>query len=288
MTVQELIDNKLKHIKLNYSIGTFNHYVSHFTHFLNWCNKNDIVKVNELNDSKLIDYVTEMKSTCKNITINKRIGMLKRAFREAGINNEYLNSIKKFKEKTTTFEMIDLHTLKAIRKHVLTLPDISNNLTIKCSILLLMDTGCRVNELIKIERKNVSIEQLEILLTTTKTKEDRIVYFQQSTAQEIKKMLAIKTNSKYLLHHVGLDRPINYFDIDWMMKRYRKIFNMDKLHAHMFRHSLASILLENGADIKSVQEILGHSNLETTQRYLHTRKEHVKKTFFSKYNLDNK
>jgi len=70
------------------------------------------------------------------------------------------------------------------------------------------------------------------------------------------------------------------------MKHYRKIMNLDKLHAHMFRHTLASILLEHGADIKSVMEILGHRNLETTERYLHMRKEHVKKTFFKNYSFD--
>ena len=54
----------------------------------------------------------------------------------------------------------------------------------------------------------------------------------------------------------------------------------------MFRHSLASILLEHGADIKSVMELLGHRNLETTERYLHMSKDHVKKTYMKNYKLD--
>jgi len=153
-------------------------------------------------------------------------------------------------------------------------------------MLLLIGTGCRANELIHIEKKNVHLDALEILLTTTKTKENRVVYIHPETAKELKKMMAIKTNHKYLLHHIECDRPINYFDIDWMMKHYRKIMDVDKLHAHMFRHSLASIMLERGSDIKSVQEILGHRNLETTQRYTHSRKDHVKKTFFSNYDLN--
>ncbi|MCR3906265.1 MAG: tyrosine-type recombinase/integrase, partial [Tenericutes bacterium] len=58
------------------------------------------------------------------------------------------------------------------------------------------------------------------------------------------------------------------------------------LHAHMFRHSMASIWLQNGADIRSVMEVLGHKNLETTQRYLHVSKDHTKNMFKKNYNLD--
>ena len=286
MRINELIMNELKFVKLNHSVGTFNHYQTHLSHFERWCLKNGYEMVSDITDMALIEYITELKETCANITINKRIGILKRTFKTSGIAHEYLMDIKKFKETTTTFEMVDIETLRAIRKHALSLHDVFNNLTIKCIILLLIDTGCRANELIHIERKNVNLEAFEILLTRTKTKENRTVYIHPETAHELKKMMAIKTNHKYLLHHITCNRPINYFDIDWCMKHYRKIMNLDKLHAHMFRHTLASILLEHGADIKSVMEILGHRNLETTERYLHMRKEHVKKTFFKNYSFD--
>lgn len=286
MTVKDLVIVKLKHVKLNYSIGTFNHYNSHLMHFLKWCDANNVVEVSQLDDSKLIDYITDLKKTCENITINKRIGILKRAFNEAGIVHPYLSSIKKFKETTKTFDMIDYDLLKYIRKYTLGLSDLGNNLTIKCVILLLIDTGARANELIQIEKKNVDLENLEILLTRTKTKENRIVYFTPKTSLEIKKMLSIKTKHKYLLHNQMNDRPVNYFDIDWIMGHYKKVLRIEKLHAHMFRHSLASILLEHGADIKSVMELLGHRNLETTERYLHMSKDHVKKTYMKNYKLD--
>lgn len=286
MRIKDLISNQLKHIKLTNAEGTYKHYLSHLNHFDRWCEQHALELVAELTDDVLIDFITDLKKTCANITINKKIGILKRTFETSGITHTYLMGIKKFKEKTTTFDMVDITVLKAIRKHALSLNDVFNNLTIKCTILLLIDTGCRVNELIHIEKKNVNLDAQEILLTTTKTKENRVVYIHTDTAHELKKMMAIKTNHKYLLHHIVLNRPLNYFDIDWLMKHYRKVMGIEKLHAHMFRHSLASILLENGADIKSVQDILGHRNLETTQRYIHSQKDHVKKTFFSNFDLN--
>lgn len=278
--------NRLKFVKLTFSKGTYEYYNSHLGHFERWCDKNGYVDVSDITDMVIINYITELKETCENITINKKIGILKRTFQTSGITNEYLQNIKKFKEKTTTYDMVSIELLRAIRKHVLSLKDVFNNLTIKCTMLVLIDTGCRANELIHIEKKNVNLETQEILLTTTKTKDNRTVYIHSETAKELKKMMAIKANHKYLLHHIQMNRPINYFDIDWLMKHYRKIMGVDKLHAHMFRHSLASILLEHGADIKSVQDILGHRNLETTQRYIHSKKDHVKKTFFSNFDLN--
>lgn len=286
MRIKDLISNQLKHIKLTNAEGTYKHYLSHLSHFDRWCEQHALELVAELTDDVLIDFITDLKKTCANITINKKVGILKRTFVTSGITHEYLMNIKKFKEKTTTFEMVDIELLKAIRKHALSLHDVFNNLTIKCTILLLIDTGCRVNELIHIEKKNVNLDAQEILLTTTKTKENRVVYIHTDTAHELKKMMAIKTNHKYLLHHITLNRPLNYFDIDWLMKHYRKVMGIEKLHAHMFRHSLASIMLEKGADIKSVQDILGHRNLETTQRYIHSQKDHVKKTFFINFDLN--
>jgi len=285
MTINELVRVKLNEVRLNYSIGNFNYYKSHLMHFLKWCNVNDVINVDDLNDSKLVDYITDLKKTCENITINKRIGILKKTFQASSIPHDYLMSIKKFKETTKTYDMVEYDLLIRIRRHVLSLSDNENNLTIKCILLLMIDTGARANELIHIEKKNVKLDLQEILLTTTKTKENRVVYIHNDTAVEIKKMMALKTNHKYLLHHIAVNRPVNYFDIDWLMKHYRKIMNVDKLHAHMFRHTLASIMLENGSDIKSVQEILGHKNLETTQRYIHSKKDHVKKTFFSNFDF---
>ena len=65
MTVKDLVIVKLKHVKLNYSIGTFNHYNSHLMHFLRWCDANNVVEVSQLDDSKLIDYITDLKDMRK-------------------------------------------------------------------------------------------------------------------------------------------------------------------------------------------------------------------------------
>ncbi|BCR36596.1 tyrosine-type recombinase/integrase [Mariniplasma anaerobium] len=78
---------------------------------------------------------------------------------------------------------------------------------------------------------------------------------------------------------------MNYFDVDNYMRKLRESLGMNKLHAHMFRHSLATLWLRSGADIVSVMEVMGHKNMETTQRYQHTEKRHIK-NMYEKYELD--
>lgn len=284
MTIHELINNQLNDVKLNLSQGTFKHYDSHLSHFKKWCDSNSIINVEDLTNEKIIDYINDLKETCQNITINKRIGILKRSFKNSNIPFVFLQSIKKFKETRTTFDMVEYDTLKMIRKYVLSLDD--KYITHKCATLLMMDTGARINEILSIETKDVNQKSRDILLRTTKTKEQRFVFISEKTVNVIRELLKITNNQKYLLINTNSKNKLNYFDINWYMKKLKKELSLEKLHPHMFRHSLATIWLENGADILTVMNVLGHKNMETTQRYLHASKTNIKKKYNDFFKLD--
>lgn len=188
MTIKEVGQKYLNHIRLNFTEGTYRHNLSHINHFFNWCDTNKILTVDDLNESVVVNYISHMKQTCESITINKRVGIIKRALKTAGIDDHFIYKINKFKEKKKTFEMVSFDDLKKLRKAALGLSDIKNDLVVKCILLLLMDTGCRVNELIHIEKKNIDFQNQRILLTTTKTSSERYVYFFDTTAKELLKL----------------------------------------------------------------------------------------------------
>jgi integrase/recombinase XerC/integrase/recombinase XerD len=98
-------------------------------------------------------------------------------------------------------------------------------------------------------------------------------------------MMLIENDHGYLLHNILKNRQGNYFDVDNYMRKLKDKLNLNKLHAHMFRHSLATLWLQEGADLLSVMNVLGHKNMETTQRYQHANKKHIKKTY-KKYKID--
>lgn len=288
MNIKDLIKNYLLYIERQHSLGTFKFYVSHLNHFSRFCANNNIKCVNDLNNQVINDYISLNKEKCENTTINKRIGILKRMFKKMNIDHPYLQSIEKLKERSKTFDMLSRKQLKAINAYSYSLPDnINNNLMYKGIINLLTDTGARISEILAIQKKNISLEENYgyILLTKTKTKEDRFVPFSINSIETVKKLLANNPESPYLFYNKLKKRPTNYDDVNYFIKILKDKLDIDKLHPHMFRHSMATIWLENGADLKSVMLVLGHKNMKTTDRYLHNSITHITKTYVSKFRI---
>lgn len=284
----EVIQKGLSKTKLEWKIDTFKHYKGHAEHFLNWAKRYGHTYVNQFTEIDLIDYIAYMKETCSNRTINIRIGNLRRLFERAGTSTHIFAEIPKFKEIKRTFNMLTIEQLREIYSYASKLnTKLWNNLMHKAVIILLIETGVRRKELCLIEKRNVNLNNNSILLTQTKTNQERIVFFKEKTAPILNELLELKTDHKYLLHNRLDNRPAHEEDIDYIIrKKLKKDLGYRKLHPHMFRHSLASIMVMNGAPLNVVQKLLGHENIQTTERYLHMTKEHVQKTYSDKFNLD--
>ncbi|MEM0173318.1 MAG: site-specific integrase [Sulfolobaceae archaeon] len=285
MNLNKLVNDYLLEIKLRYANGTYRFYKSHLGHFVNYASKNYITSTEDIDPGVIVDYITHMKETCENVTINKNIGCLKRMYRHMKIDFPYLQQVSKLKERSKTFDALEMIDYLRIRKYIREYPEATiNGIYHKCFLSLLADTGARIQEIMNIEKKNINFDDSEILLTYTKTKEDRIVYFTETAKPVIKKMMQIKTNHKFLLHNIDKNRPANYDDIRYILKQAKKQLKIKKLHPHMFRHTVATYLIEAQMDLPSLMILLGHKNMETTKRYLHVSKKHVKKGY--KDNMD--
>ena len=288
MKLDLLIEKYLSEIKLRHSLGTWRFYISHLGHFATFAKINGVDEVEEVDEALIKNYISSMRLTNENITINKNIGCLKRMFKFMNIEFHFLQTLDKFKERNKTFEMLSENQIKEIRSYVKSMNSSKqNNLYYKAIILLLMDSGARIQEILFIEKKNIDLYNYEILLTHTKTKEDRVVYISEYTSNILKEIMNEKHNHPYVLHNYSKDRQASYNDVVFFLKKLKKILGYKKLHAHMFRHSFATIMINRGADLISLMNIMGHKNLETTQRYLHANKEHTKKMYFNSFNLDN-
>ena len=286
MNIEKLVSDYLLDVKLRHSEGTWRFYKSHLGHFMNHVKRLGIFEVSDVTDSVIVEYVATMKQTCENVTINKNIGCMKRMYKQMKIDFPYLQSIDKLKERSKSFDTLDRDSFKMLRKYIRTYPGVTTNGTFyKCFLALLADTGARISEIMFIEKKNVNLERSEILLTYTKTKEDRIVYLSDKVGvPAVQKMLKVKSDHKYLLHNIDKNRPANYDDIRYILRFVKRDLGLKKLHPHMFRHTTATTLVEAGADIASIMTILGHRNIKTTERYFHVSNKHVKKTYQDKIN----
>lgn len=153
-------------------------------------------------------------------------------------------------------------------------------------IELLFSSGLRVSELVALNRDHVNTKRREFMVRG-KGQKDRPVFIGASTAQHVEEYLKTRFDNlpplflSYSRNHTsattGDYRRLTARSIQRIISRYARLAGITKhVSPHTMRHSFATDLLMNGADLRSVQSMLGHSNISTTQVYTHVTDEHLR------------
>lgn len=157
-------------------------------------------------------------------------------------------------------------------------------------IELLFSSGLRVSELVNLNRDHINLSRREFMVRG-KGQKDRPVFVSKSASEHVQNYLEERTDSLIPLflsysRNTGLAdtsgdyRRLSARSIQRMVSRYAKLAGITKhVSPHTMRHSFATDLLMNGADIRSVQSMLGHSDISTTQVYTHVTDKHLKDVF---------
>lgn len=156
---------------------------------------------------------------------------------------------------------------------------------------LLYGCGLRVSELVELEIPNIRSDA-DLLTIKGKGNKERIVPINPSAKEALmdyietsRKVLLSKSNSgtrKVFLNHRG--NPLTTRGVaDILNRMIEHASGVTKITPHMLRHSFATHLLNHGADIRSVQALLGHENLSTTQIYTHVSKEKLKQVYMESH-----
>ncbi len=181
-------------------------------------------------------------------------------------------------------------------ERLLTQPDISSDRGMRDKALLemLFSTGLRVSELCKLDRDNINLERREFGVIG-KGQKQRIVFISDRAALWLGKYMTRRLDSykSLFIRYSGGDdvtagssaMRLTPRSVQRMVEKYVKSAKLPvKATPHVLRHSFATDLLVNGADLRSVQELLGHKNVATTQIYTHvtnTQLRNVHKSFHS-------
>jgi site-specific recombinase XerD len=164
--------------------------------------------------------------------------------------------------------------------------DTLNGLRDRAIIELLFSSGLRVSELVGLDRDHINLKRREFMVRG-KGQKDRPIFISPEAGDWIEKYLVKRhDNSKPLfvrysgskkVDNTGNFSRLTARSIQRMVARYALLAGITKhVSPHTLRHSFATDLLMNGADLRSVQAMLGHSNIATTQIYTHVTDPHLK------------
>ena len=174
-------------------------------------------------------------------------------------------------------------------ERLLAQPDTSqeSGLRDRAILELLFSSGLRVSELVALNKDHINLKRLEFMVRG-KGQKDRPIFISEEAAEWIQKYLDKRIdNSTPLFIRVGGSKEISRSgnhkrltarSVQRMVSNYARLAGITKhVSPHTLRHSFATDLLMNGADLRSVQAMLGHSNIATTQIYTHVTDPHLKK-----------
>ena len=222
--------------------------------------------------SYLTDYQTERKSS--KVTIDNIRRILSSFFSwledEDYILKSPVRRIHKVKTATTIKETYSDEALEIMRDNCETLRDLA-------LIDMLASTGMRVGELVLLNREDINFEERECVVFGKGSKE-RMVYFDARTKIHLQNYLAERTDTNNALF-VSMKAPYERLQIGGVESRLRELgkrLNLQKVHPHKFRRTLATMAIDKGMPVEQLQRLLGHQRIDTTLQYAMVRQSYVK------------
>lgn len=251
------------------NIEDFNNVTDyHISNFLK------ILAESELSDTTRIRYLSSIKSFHRFLFIEKIV--------ESDVS-ELIDLPKRKRKLPETLSIPEI-------EKILNQPNISTAIGIRDRSILetLYGCGIRVSELINLNKKDI-IWESEIIRIIGKGSKERIVpigssalFWLDKYIKEIRPKIVKTSLTNEIIYLNQKGGKFSRMGIWKIIKEYSLRAGLDNVHPHTFRHSFATHLLEGGADLRAVQEMLGHSDISTTQIYTHIDKEFIKevhKTF---------
>ena len=165
--------------------------------------------------------------------------------------------------------------------------DTENGLRDRAIIEMLFSGGLRVSELVSLNRDSINLKRREFIVRG-KGNKDRPIFISKAAADRVQEYLDARTDdlpalflnnsqNQNIPDTSGDFRRISQRSIQRIVEKYAKLAGITKhVTPHTLRHSFATDLLMNGADIRSVQAMLGHSDISTTQIYTHVTDPHLR------------
>ena len=232
--------------------------------------------IKKITTEEIRSYLSNYKemSTCGSTTIDNIRRVLSSFFSwledEDYIIKSPIRRIHRIKTPTTVKEVLTDENLEKLRDECENIRDLS-------LIELLISTGMRVGELVNLNISNLNFEDRSCIVLGKGNKE-REVYFDAKTKLHLKEYISKRNDTNDALF-VSLRKPhqrLSISGIELIVRNLGVNTNINKVHPHKFRRTLATMAIDKGMPVEQVQKLLGHVKIETTMHYAMVNQSNVK------------
>ncbi len=251
-----------------YRPGTVRQYLYDVRRFLSWVKKS----ADAVTSEDIWQYVTYLRATLRlsDRTLLRRIASLRTFYRFMEQRGYVEQNPVEVERPRVRRALPSVLTREEVRRLIESAEGERDRLILRT----LYVTGMRVGELCELTWDRVNLEDEVILVRSGKGGKDRVVLIDADTAKLLADLRASTGNSN------GRVFPVSPRTVQRIVRAAAKRAGIDKkVTPHTLRHSLATHLLEAGADIRAIQELLGHASLSTTQIYTHVSTRHLKREY---------
>lgn len=294
--MQKIFERYIQYLEAerNASPYTVRNYQTDLADFFKFLTKKELTRLDEVDRHVLRDYLSELvgRGIAKG-SIARKLSAIRSFFRYL-VREEIIakNPIEQVSSPKLDRRLPSFLTQEEMEK-LLNAPDLSTPLGQRDRALLelLYASGLRVSELVGLTLEQIDLETNEIRVWGKGSKE-RVVLMGQPAAEALKSYLkegrarlrgGKKTKALFLDRY---GQRLTERSVQRLLNQYSKKAGIGKrVHPHMLRHTFATHLLDGGADLRVVQELLGHARLTSTQIYTHVTKGQARKVYLAAHPL---
>jgi integrase/recombinase XerC len=296
-TLQEIFDEYIKHYleaEKGASYYTVRNYRDDLADFFKFLTKKELTLLDEVDRHVLRDYLSELVGRgIAKASIARKLSAIRSFFRYL-VREEIIakNPIEQVSSPKLDKRLPSFLTQEEMEK-LLNAPDLSTPLGQRDRALLelLYASGLRVSELVGLTLEQIDLESNEIRVWGKGSKE-RVVLMGQPAAEALKdyikegraRLRGEKKSKALFLDRYG--QKLTERSVQRLLNQHAKKAGIGKrVHPHLLRHTFATHLLDGGADLRVVQELLGHARLTSTQIYTHVTKGQARKVYLAAHPL---
>ena len=286
--MEHLLDQFLNYlvVERGLSPNTLDSYSRDLIKYLEYLSRKGIKDINETSDLTVISFFTSLKKDgLSNRSIARNLSSIKMFYKflaeDHHIKSNPTLNIETPKRESKLPQVLSMEEVDSLLK----IPGRNTPLGLRDAALLelLYATGLRVSEIVSLSLNNINLEA-GYLLAYGKGSKERLVPIGEVAQNLIKEYLEkarpalLKKKQSNYLFITRRTKPMTRQGFWKLIKKYALAAGINKnISPHTLRHSFASHLLERGADLRSVQIMLGHSDISSTQIYTHVTTERLKK-----------